>query len=72
MIEEDALDFLADIGVKTTLRYAVQLLNPASHLAKIYKANSIEIRMIREASELFHDAKASAVILSRPDAKFMK
>lgn len=72
LIEEDALSELAELGAAKTLRYAVQLLNPASHLAKIYKTEYIEAKMIKEASELFYDAKESAKILSKEGSKFMK
>ena len=63
-IDDDALKFLAEIGHHTTLRYAVQLINPANHLAKIYKSDFIEKKMIKEASELFADAKFSARMLN--------
>jgi ruvB-like 1 len=64
--------YLAELGTRTTLRYVTQLLNPASHLARIYQANSVEVRMIKEASELFHDVKQSSKILIQENDKFMK
>ena len=35
IVDEDSLQLLGEIGVKTTLRYAVQLLTPAHLLSKI-------------------------------------
>ncbi|XP_074597090.1 ruvB-like helicase pontin [Brevipalpus obovatus] len=71
-IEEDALIELALIGSQKTLRYAVQLLTPAHHLAKIYMVDSVQQKMIQEACELFFDAKESAKLLNKAGNKYMK
>jgi len=71
-INDESLDKLGVIGVRTTLRYAVQLLTPASLLAKINGKDSIGKEEIDEVSELFFDAKASAKILAEQKDKFMK
>lgn len=55
---------LADVGVKTTLRYAVQLLTPASITAKINGRSVVSTEDVKEVSTLFMDAKASAAMLA--------
>nr|XP_054752382.1 ruvB-like 1 [Lytechinus pictus] len=71
-IEEDSLKMLAEIGTKTTLRYAVQLLTPSSLLARINGKDSIGEDEINEINELFYDAKSSAKILAAAGDKYMK
>jgi len=53
-------------------RYAVQLLTPASLLAKINGKESIDREEIEEISELFFDAKSSAKILAEQKDKYMQ
>ncbi|KAJ3047738.1 RuvB-like protein 1 [Rhizophlyctis rosea] len=62
-LSEDSVKFLADIGVKSSLRYAIQLLTPASILAKINGREEIEREEIEEVNGLFFDAKSSAKML---------
>ncbi|CAH0556069.1 unnamed protein product [Brassicogethes aeneus] len=71
-IEAEALSILGEVGVKATLRFAVQLLTPAFLTAKINGRANITKADVEEVSTLFLDAKASAVILSENQSKFMK
>ncbi|XP_014230122.1 ruvB-like helicase 1 [Trichogramma pretiosum] len=71
-LEDDALTELSDLGSKSTLRYVVQLLTPASLTAKINGRTSIKKEDIEEVKSLFLDAKSSAKILSQNKDKFMK
>lgn len=71
-IEDEGLAALAELGTKTTLRYAVQLLTPASLTAKINERTSIKKEDVDEVSALFLDAKSSAKILTQNQDKFMK
>ncbi|XP_067124670.1 ruvB-like 1 [Centruroides vittatus] len=71
-IDEDSLQALGEIGSKTTLRYAVQLLSPANILSKVNGRTSIKKEDIKEISEVFHDAKSSARLLAEQDDKYMK
>lgn len=70
--DEDSLQALGEIGTKTTLRYAVQLLSPANILSKVNGRTSIKKEDIKEISEVFHDAKSSAKLLAEQDDKYMK
>ncbi|XP_013383516.1 ruvB-like 1 [Lingula anatina] len=71
-IGEESLGELGTIGVKSTLRYANQLLTPASILAKINGKDSIGKDEVDEINELFYDAKSSAKILAEQEDKYMK
>lgn len=71
-VNDESLQKLSEIGVKSTLRYAVQLLTPSSLLAKINAKESIGTEEIAEINELFFDAKASAKILAEQEDKYMK
>lgn len=71
-IEEEALSLLGDVGTRTTLRYAVQLLTPAALTAKVNGRSSITKDDVQEVAELFLDAKSSARILSQNKEKYMQ
>merc|ERR1719182_382901 len=62
-IEDQALAALGEIGVRTSLRYAVQMLAPSKILAETNGRTSIHLSDIAEVDDLFFDAKASAAIL---------
>lgn len=70
-LEPEALTGLAEIGTRSTLRYAVQLLTPASLLAKTNGRSNILKTDVDEVSVLFLDAKSSAKILTQNKEKFM-
>jgi len=55
-VSEEALDYLAELGERTSLRYAVQLLAPASVLAK---GGRVEREHVEKAKEYFADLKRS-------------
>merc|ERR1712046_236541 len=63
-IEEEALALLGEIGANTSLRYVVQLLTPASIMARTAGREQITRDDIEEIDSLFYDAKSSAKILS--------
>jgi RuvB-like protein 1 (pontin 52) len=60
---ERVIDRLAAEGEKTSLRYAIQLLTPASILARLGGRDQIELEDIAEMNELFLDAKTSASLI---------
>lgn len=71
-LDDESAQKLGEIGVKTTLRYSVQLLTPSNLLAKINGKDAITKEEIEEINELFYDAKASAKILADQEDKYMK
>lgn len=64
LVAEDALEKLTDQGVNSSLRYALQLLTPASILARLAKRTEITVPDVEEtAGGLFMDARQSAQLL---------
>ncbi len=63
-VDEDSLAFLAEIGERTSLRHAVQLLTPGQIMAKTNGREEITKGDLQEIADLFLDAKASAKLLT--------
>ncbi|WP_048056146.1 RuvB-like helicase [Pyrococcus sp. ST04] len=61
-LSEEALEYLAELGEKTSLRYAVQLLAPASILAG---GKRVEKEHIEKAKEYFADVKRSIAFVEK-------
>ncbi|KAJ2463151.1 RuvB ATP-dependent DNA helicase pontin [Coemansia sp. RSA 2337] len=71
-LSADALDYAADVGVQSSLRYAIQLLTPANVMAQISGRTEIQKDDVAETGELFLDAKKSvAIVQSASGALFM-
>jgi RuvB-like protein 1 len=71
-LSDSALKQLAEIGERSSLRYAMQLLTPANILAKINGRNEISTADIEESSGLFCDAKISARIISERGGRYVQ
>ncbi|KAJ1723084.1 RuvB ATP-dependent DNA helicase pontin [Coemansia erecta] len=67
----DTLDYAAEVGVKSSLRYAIQLLTPANVMAQISGRDQIQKEDMVEAGELFFDAKKSVTILQNNGENFL-
>jgi RuvB-like protein 1 (pontin 52) len=71
-LTEPALEKVAEHGANVSLRYALQLLTPASILAKVNgRPGGIEEADIAECEELFIDARRSARIVSADAGGFI-
>ncbi|KAK7207481.1 TIP49 C-terminus-domain-containing protein [Myxozyma melibiosi] len=68
---DDALDKLAQQGVDSSLRYALQLMAPAGILARVGGRAQITITDIEEAEELFIDAKRSTAIVQAANGNYL-
>ena len=71
-LDEAALARLGEIGQRTTLRYANQMLTPARILAETNGKEEISLDDVEEIDELFYDAKASAKILQEQEALYLQ
>ena len=71
-LEDDAYALLGEIGVRSTLRYAVQLLTPSRVLASTTGREKITKADVEEIDGLFYDAKASAKILLEQQAGYLQ
>ena len=72
-IQEPALERVADLGSKVSLRYAIQLLAPASVLAKVggKQAGEVSLNEIEECEGLFLDAGRSARAVAAEGSGFI-
>lgn len=59
-------------NVSCLLRYALQLLTPASLLGRVQGKENVDREQVEEINELFYDAKSSAKILQDQQHKFLK
>merc|ERR1711967_153544 len=70
-LEQDAVELLGEIGQNTSLRYVVQLMTPASILAKTNGRDNVTQEDIKEVDQLFYDAKSSAKLLAANADKYI-
>ncbi|GLC42833.1 Ras and Rab interactor 1 [Pleodorina starrii] len=70
-IDEESLAFLGEVGERTSLRHAVQLLTPAFMLARTNGRDVISRGDLEEVDVLFHDAKYSARLLAEQADKYI-
>ena len=70
-VDESSLKTLGEIGGRTSLRYAVQLLTPSHIIAETCGRTLITTEDILEVDELFFDGKASAKLLASSEG-YMK
>ncbi|PPQ98223.1 hypothetical protein CVT26_003394 [Gymnopilus dilepis] len=67
-LSPEVLDKLSAEGEKSSLRYALQLLTPASIMASLAGRTQIEAEDVNEMNELFLDAKTSAAMITESHA----
>ena len=70
-ISKEAMEYLTEIGVNTSLRYAVQLVAPAFELAKERKSDRIEKDHVSYVERLFVDVKKSVEYLREYEKQFL-
>ncbi|ODV92908.1 hypothetical protein CANCADRAFT_95346 [Tortispora caseinolytica NRRL Y-17796] len=70
-VTEAALDALAAEAVKTSIRYALQLLTPANILAQASGSENLDAPHIEEAESLFIDAKRSAQVIESSNGQYI-
>lgn len=58
-LSDEALEELTKIGVESSLRYAVQLMEPARQIARSKGKIRVDVEEVREARKLFIDLKHS-------------
>ena len=62
---------LGEIGLRASLRYAVQLMTPARILAQTHGRDAVTADDVDEVDGLFFDAKASAKVLAEQETRFL-
>jgi len=71
-LDEEALEHLTQLGVKNSLRYAIQLLAPASLVAKEEKSEKITKQHVERVEKLFADVKKSVKYLKEYEKQFLE
>lgn len=71
-ISGEALEILTDIGEKTSLRYAVQMLTPAYIHAKKNGRKVVTVADVEEIRRLFADVKESMKYLKEHEEEMLK
>ncbi|PON78823.1 RuvB-like [Parasponia andersonii] len=71
VVDEESLAYLGVIGQRTSLRHAVQLLSPASIVAKMNGRDNICKADLEEVISLYLDAKSSARLLQERQEKYI-
>lgn len=71
-VDDDAIEYLADIGTQASLRYAVQLMAPAAEIAVAEKSKKVTRKQIERVNNLFVDLKRSVKYLQEVEEKMLK
>jgi len=70
-IKDEALEKLTDVGERSSLRYAVQLLSLAAQNAKRMKREKVEVEDVERVSVLFMDINEAADYLRKYEEKLL-
>ena len=70
-LTEDAMELLTMIGMKTSLRYAIQMITAASLVAAKRKAQEVDKEDLRRVYQMFVDIKRSTEFLKEHEAAMM-
>jgi len=70
-IDKEALDYLTEIGTRTSLRYAIQLIAPAYEVAKEENSEVIKKKHVERVEKLFADVKRSVEYLRKFEERFL-
>jgi TBP-interacting protein len=70
-LEKNALEKLAEIGAKSSLRYVVQLLSLAAQNAKSAKKEKVAIEDVQRVDDLFMDIGEAAEYLRKYEERMM-
>ncbi len=71
-LTDDALEELTDIAARHSLRYAVQLMEPARILAERMGEAKVRAEHVREAAKYFADVRESIEYIRKFESMFMK
>ncbi|MEM3641531.1 MAG: TATA box-binding protein, partial [Candidatus Bathyarchaeia archaeon] len=68
---KDALEKLAEVGAKSSMRYAVQLLSLAAQNAKSSNRDKVTIEDVQRVDDLFMDVGEAAEYLKKYEEKLL-
>jgi TBP-interacting protein len=70
-LEKNALQKLAEVGAKSSLRYAVQMLSLSAQNAKSAKKEKVSVEDVQRVDDLFMDMTKAAEYLKEHEEKMM-
>jgi len=70
-LTEDALDSLTAMGMKTSLRYAIQMITAAALVCTKRKGTQVDVEDVRRVYTLFDDVQRSTQFLKDFNDTFM-
>jgi len=70
-VDSDALEKLTDVGARSSLRYAVQLLSLAAQNARAMKRETVTVQDVERVGSLFMDIGEAAEHLRKYEEKLM-
>jgi len=70
-LDEEALEYLTELGTKTSLRYVIQLLAPSNEIAKYEGLEKITKKHVMTVEKLFADVKKSVEYLKEYEKQFL-
>ena len=71
-LEKEALDYLTEIGTRSSMRYSIQLIAPAHEVAISKNSNKIKKEHIQTVEKLFVDIKKSVAYLKEYEKQFLE
>lgn len=71
-LDDQALEYLTEIGTKTSLRYAIQLIAPAFEIAKTDNSKKIKKEHVERVKNLFADVNKSVDYLKEYEKQFLR
>lgn len=70
-MNEEALEFLTEIGQDSSLRYAIQLITTSSLLAAKRRSSEVDIADIKRAYTMFLNVKRSSDYLRDHQSQYL-
>jgi len=70
-VDSDALEKLTDVGARSSLRYAVQLLSLAAQNARAMKRETVAVQDVERVGSLFMDIGEAAEHLRKYEEKLI-
>ncbi|MEM2281404.1 MAG: TATA box-binding protein, partial [Candidatus Bathyarchaeia archaeon] len=70
-IDKDALEKLAEVGAKSSMRYAVQLLSLAAQNAKALNKDKVTVEDVERVDDLFMDVGEAAEYLRKYEERLL-
>ena len=71
-LAEDAIEELTKLGVEKSLRYAIQLMEPARIIAERRGRSEVRAEDVREAAKYFVDVRESTEYIKKYESQLLR